>query len=406
MQPVVKRFFSYAVIGTQSSETSGAYPSTPSQTAFAERLKAECEAIGLSEAALDEYGYVTATLPSNISGEAQEPPVIGFFAHMDTSPDAPGENVNPRIVENYGGGEIALGHGRILSPEMFPELKKYIGQDIIVPDGATLLGADDKAGIAEILTAMEYLIRHPEIRHGKIRVAFTPDEEVGRGVDYFNVASFGADYAYTVDGGEIGELEAETFNAAAAEITVTGKSVHPGSAYGVMVNGGLVAAEIIRSLPANETPATTKGREGFYHLTGMEGEVGQAKLSYILRDFSAVGLEERKKHLAGLTARINEKYGAGTAVLSVKDSYRNMYEILKDKPQIVERARLAMEKAGVTPVRKAVRGGTDGARLSFMGLPCPNIFAGGHNFHGPYEYLPVKSMEAAVKVIVNICAEE
>ena len=402
MLPLVKRFLSYVSQDTQSNDDSLLYPSTPSQYEFARALAEECKSIGLSQVALDKFGYVTATLPAAAGDETL--PVIGFFAHMDTSPDAPGE-AKPRIVEKYDGGEIKLNDRRVLSPDEFPQLRQYINQDIIVTDGTTLLGADNKAGIAEILTAMEYLLQHREIKHGIIRIAFTPDEEVGRGVDHFDVEKFGAAFAYTVDGGELGELETETFNAARAAFNITGKSVHPGSAYNIMLNAGLVAAEIIQALPAGETPATTKDYDGFYHLAEFHGEVGEAKLVYILRDFTADGLERRKAFVTELAARINEKYGAGTAEVEISDQYKNMHEILKDKPQIAERARRAMERAGVTPVVKPVRGGTDGARLTFMGLPCPNLFTGGHNFHGPYEYIPIPSMEAAVKVIVNICEQ-
>lgn len=400
MHPVAQRFLRLVAYDTQSDYDSTSYPSTPSQVAFAKILVDECIAIGLSEVHLDAYGYVTATLPATIQTDV---PVIGFLAHMDTSSDAPGASVKPRIVADYDGGIIRLNDERVLSPEEFPHLSRYVGQTLIVTDGYTLLGADDKAGVAEIITAMEYLVQHPEIKHGKIRIAFTPDEEVGRGVDYFDVKAFGAEYAYTVDGGGLGEFEAETFNAARAVFTVTGKSVHPGYAYKTMQNAALIAAEIVSAFPAEETPAETKDYAGFYHLTGFSGEVSEATVSYLLRDFDGDGLEKRKQFANELAERMNRQYGPGTVSMQIKDEYRNMAEILRDKPEIADRVKQAIAKAGITPDEKRVRGGTDGSRLSFMGLPCPNIFTGGHNFHGPYEYIPVPSMEAAVRVIMHIC---
>ena len=399
MQTAAERFLRYIKYDTQSRYGVDEYPSTASQTVFAEALAEECEAIGLSNVMVDKYSYVTAALPANTDVKT---PVIAFVAHMDTSSDAPGGGVNARVVD-YAGGDIKLNETAALSPGEFPSLNNYIGQKLIVTDGNTLLGADDKAGIAEILTAMEYLLAHPEIKHGAIKIAFTPDEEVGRGVDYFNVKAFGAEYAYTVDGGELGELEHETFNAARVFFRIKGKSVHPGSAYKVMVNAALIAAEIAAVFPKDEQPANTKDREGFYHLTELSGEVGGAVLSYILRDFGAEGLERRKNFVTSLAEKFNNIYGAGTVSVEIKDEYRNMAEVLVKKPEIMERARKAMAKCGITPIEKPVRGGTDGSRLSFMGLPCPNLFGGGHNFHGPYEYIPIPSMEAAVKVIVNIC---
>ena len=400
MKSVSERFLQLIKYNTQADECSDTYPSTESQMEFAKFLADECRAIGLADVMVDTYGYVTATLPANVE---EEGPVIGFLAHMDTSPDAPGEPVSARIIESYNGEDIKLKDNIILSPSEFPHLKNYIGQNLIVTDGNTLLGADDKAGIAEILTAMEYLLNHPEIPRGKIRVAFTPDEEIGRGVDYFDVKAFGADYAYTLDGGEIGELESETFNAAQATFTITGKSVHPGTAKGTMINAALVAGDIIASFPVKESPAHTEGYEGFYHLTAVAGEVGYGKLTYILRDHDSAMLEKRKSFVLDVAGKINQKYGPGTVEVELKDQYRNMHEIIKDHMYIMDRAKQAMEEAGITPVIKPVRGGTDGSRLSFMGIPCPNIFAGGHNAHGPYEYIPVQSMEAAVKVVVNIC---
>jgi tripeptide aminopeptidase len=399
MSLVTDLFMRFVAYDTSSDYESATYPSTESQRAFANVVAAACAEAGLSEVLTDEYCCVTATLPAN-TGSSQ--PVIGLVAHMDTSSDAPGCAKDARIVRGYDGGDIALGHGLTLSPAEFPELTRYKGQDIIVSDGNALLGADDKAGIAEILAAMAYLKDHPEIKHGKIRVAFTPDEEVGRGVDHFDVAKFGADFAYTIDGGEIGELDAETFNAARAVFTVTGKSFHPGTAYGVMVNAGLIAAELIGAFPPDETPATTRGRNGFYHLTDMKAETASARLSLILRDFDAEGLEKRKAYARDVADRLNKKYGAETVRVELKDEYRNMYEVLASKPEILDRARAAIRGEGIEVVEHPVRGGTDGARLSFMGLPCPNLFTGGHNFHGPYEYIPAQSMEAAVRVIVNL----
>ena len=400
MKGVAERFLELVKYDTQADEGSETYPSTVKQMEFANVLAKECRAIGLTDVEVSKYGYVTATLPANTEYAG---PVIGFLAHMDTSPDAPGAGIKPRIVKSYDGGDIKLNDRVVLSPREFSHLKNYVKQDLIVTDGNTLLGADDKAGIAEILTAMEYLVSHPEIPHGKIRIAFTPDEEIGSGVNYFDVPAFKADFAYTLDGGEVGELESETFNAAAATFIIKGKSVHPGTAKGTMINAGLVAGEIMAAFPAMETPFFTEGYEGFYHLTAVAGEVGEARLEYILRDHDAQKLEERKNFAKKIADDFNKKYGAGTVELNLREQYRNMHEVLKDHMHIMERAKAAFEDAGVVPVIKPVRGGTDGSRLSFMGLPCPNLFTGGHNAHGPYEYIPVQSMEAAVRVVVNIC---
>ncbi|MCL2400486.1 MAG: peptidase T [Defluviitaleaceae bacterium] len=406
MMSVSECFLNLITYDTQADGCSDTYPSTHSQLKFAAVLAEQCKAIGLSQVEVDKHGYLTATLPSNVETDTNIP-IIGLLAHMDTSPDASGESVNARVVKDYDGKDIKLNDQVVLSPKEFAHLNNYIGQDLIVTDGTTLLGADDKAGIAEILTAMKYLIDNNDtIPHGTIRIAFTPDEEIGCGVDYFDVAGFGADFAYTIDGGEIGELECENFNGAQATFTIRGKSVHPGTAKGVMINASQVAGEIIAAFPANETPSHTEEYEGFYHLTAMVGEVGSGKLAYILRDHDANKFEERKKFVLSVADSINQKYGQGTVKIDIQDQYRNMHEILKDHMYVMDRAKKAMESAGVTPIITPIRGGTDGARLSFMGLPCPNIFQGGHNAHGPYEYIPIQSMEAAVKVIVNICRSD
>ena len=402
LDAVKERFFLYIEVDTQSAYESDTYPTTVKQLILADLLEDECKTIGMQGVSQDEYGYVYAFLPSNLKTEA---PAIGLVAHMDTSPDCSGEGVRPQITWNYDGGDIELGCGRTLSPSEFPSLNAYIGQDIITAGGDTLLGADNKAGIAEILTAMEYLIENPEIPHGKICVGFTPDEEVGQGVDRFNLWKFGAAFGYTVDGGPIGELAAENFNAARATITVTGKGVHPGTAKGVMVNASLIAAEFIGRMPQNETPATTEGYEGYYHLSRLEGGVESAKAVYILRDFSIDGLNARKALVVKTVFELNKKY-AGALSLDMYDEYYNMAVPLADLGCVTDIAYKAMEDAGVKPERVALRGGTDGARLSYMGLPCPNIFTGGHNFHGPYEYIPWQSMGKAVEVIVNICKSE
>lgn len=398
---VIERFLKYVTFDTQSDESTGVTPSTPKQMVFAQYLKTELEELGLKDISLDENGYLFATLPSNVDHEV---PVVGFIAHMDTSPDMSGENVKPRIVEKYDGKDIPLcaEEDIILSPANFPELLDHVGEDLIVTDGHTLLGADDKAGIAEIVGAVAYLIAHPEIKHGDIRIGFNPDEEIGLGAHKFDVEKFGAKWAYTMDGGEVGELEFENFNAAAAKIRVKGRNVHPGYAKNKMINSLLVANEYASLLPANETPGTTEGYEGFYHLIGMEGEVENTVLSYIVRDHDREKFEARKQALLNYAAQLNEKYGEGTVTVELKDQYYNMRQQVEPLMYIIDIAFAAMQEAGVTPKVKAIRGGTDGAQLSFKGLPCPNIFAGGLNFHGRYEFVPVQNMEKAMKVIVKI----
>ena len=396
---VVERFLRYIRFDTQSSETSGTTPSTPGQRVFAEALVKELQELGLEEIELDEKSYLMATLPANTEKNI---PVIGFIAHLDTSPDMSGKNVSPRIV-SYQGGDIVLNESEniVLSPAKFPELEDYKGQDIIVTDGMTLLGADDKGGVAAIISAMQYFKEHPEVEHGKIRIAFTPDEEIGAGADYFDVAKFGAEWGYTIDGGAIGELEYENFNAAAAKVLFKGLNVHPGYAKGKMVNASLLAMEFASLLPAVQRPEHTDGYEGFFHLTGMGGSVEEAFLSYIIRDHDRALFEKKKNLLRSLTALMNEKYPDST-VLELKDQYYNMKEVVEPKKYIVDLAFEAMESVGVVPEVKPIRGGTDGARLSFMGLPCPNIFAGGLNFHGRYEYLPVQSLEKSMQTVVKI----
>ena len=398
---VIERFLKYVTFDTQSDESTGVTPSTPKQMVFAQYLKTELEELGLKDISLDENGYLFATLPSNVDHEV---PVVGFIAHMDTSPDMSGENVKPRIVEKYDGKDIPLcaEENIILSPANFPELLDHVGEDLIVTDGYTLLGADDKAGIAEIVGAVAYLIAHPEIKHGDIRIGFNPDEEIGLGAHKFDVEKFGAKWAYTMDGGEVGELEFENFNAAAAKIRVKGRNVHPGYAKNKMINSLLVANEYASLLPANETPGTTEGYEGFYHLIGMEGEVENTVLSYIVRDHDREKFEARKQALLNYAAQLNEKYGEGTVTVELKDQYYNMRQQVEPLMYIIDIAFAAMQEAGVTPKVKAIRGGTDGAQLSFKGLPCPNIFAGGLNFHGRYEFVPVQSIEKAMNVVVKI----
>lgn len=398
---VIERFLKYVTFDTQSDESAGVTPSTPKQMVFAQYLKTELEELGLKDISLDENGYLFATLPSNVDHEV---PVVGFIAHMDTSPDMSGENVKPRIVEKYDGKDIPLcaEENIILSPANFPELLDHVGEDLIVTDGHTLLGADDKAGIAEIVGAVAYLIAHPEIKHGDIRIGFNPDEEIGLGAHKFDVEKFGAKWAYTMDGGEVGELEFENFNAAAAKIRVKGRNVHPGYAKNKMINSLLVANEYASLLPANETPGTTEGYEGFYHLIGMEGEVENTVLSYIVRDHDREKFEARKQALLNYAAQLNEKYGEGTVTVELKDQYYNMRQQVEPLMHIIDIAFAAMQEAGVTPKVKAIRGGTDGAQLSFKGLPCPNIFAGGLNFHGRYEFVPVQSIEKAMNVVVKI----
>jgi len=400
MEQVLDRFLRYTRVYSTSDHDSQTYPSTERQIPFADQLAEELRSIGLTEVERDQYGYVTATLPANTDKKL---PVIGFIAHMDTSPDYSGENVNPQVVKDYHGQDIVLNASAntVLSPKDFPALLKYIGQDLITTDGNTLLGADDKAGIAEIFTAMEYLILHPEIKHGKIRVCITPDEEVGQGTKYFDVARFGADFAYTLDGGEIGELEYENFNAAGAKITVKGRSVHPGYAKNTMINSALVAMQIVQMLPPEQRPEHTTGYEGFFHLTSFEGDVSETKLEFIIRDHDITKFEAKKNLMREICNLINLRYGVGTVILNMKDQYYNMKQKVEPVKFIVDIAEQAMYDVGVTPKVKAIRGGTDGAQLSWKGLPCPNIFAGGHNFHGPYEYIPVQSMQKAVEVIVR-----
>ena len=396
---VLNRFLKYVTFDTQSSETTGTTPSTPGQRVFAEALVEELKAIGLEEISLDEKCYLMATLPANTTRDI---PTIGFIAHLDTSPDMSGKDVRPRVVQ-YTGGNIVLNEQEDikLSPMMFPELSDYQGQEIIVTDGTTLLGADDKAGVAAIIAAVDYLKNHPEIEHGKVRIGFTPDEEIGAGADYFDVAKFGCEWAYTIDGGAIGELEYENFNAAAAKVSFKGLNVHPGYAKGKMVNASLLAAEFASWLPMSQRPEHTDGYEGFYHLTAMSGTVEEAQLSYIIRDHVRTAFEEKKKQLAELVKRMNEMY-PGSTTLEMRDQYYNMREVIEQKKHVVDLAFDAMKKAGVTPLVRPIRGGTDGARLSFMNLPCPNLFAGGLNFHGRYEFLPVESLKKSMETIIKI----
>lgn len=397
---IVERFLSYVAYDTQSSEETNVTPSTEKQRVFAEHLKEELIAEGLQDVELDDMGYLYATLPANTD---QQVPTIGFIAHMDTSPDASGKDVKPRIIKNYDGKDIILSEGIVTSPSKFPELLNHVGEDLIVTDGTTLLGADDKAGIAEIVQTMVYLQAHPEIKHGKIRVGFNPDEEIGMGAHHFDVEKFGCDFAYTMDGSEVGEIEFENFNAAAAHITINGCSVHPGYAKDKMVNAARIATELVGMLPADETPETTEGYEGFFHLTHTSGTVEKAQLSFIIRDHDREYFESRKAEMTDIVETINEKYGEGVAVLELKDQYYNMREMVEPKMFIIDIAKQAIAEAGMTPKIKAIRGGTDGAQLSFKGLPCPNIFAGGLNFHGPHEFCPVQSLEKAMMTVVNIC---
>ena len=398
-EELLERFLRYVKVNTKSDERSETTPSTACQLDLARILKDECEKMGLKEVTLDDKGYVMATLPSNIK---ENVPVIGFIAHMDTSPDFKGEGVNPQIVE-YNGGNIYLNKDIHLSESSYPVLKKLIGETIITTDGTTLLGADDKNGIAEIMTAMSYLIKHPEISHGKIRIAFTPDEEVGRGADFFDVEKFGADFAYTIDGGALGELECENFNASSAIVKVNGSNIHPGYAKDKMKNSILIAYEFHNELPQNESPQHTSGYEGFYHLNDIEGSVESTTLTYILRDFETDGIDNRKNKLNDIKEKLNSKYGDGTVEIILKDQYKNMKEIIDEYPEVMERAKKAMEALDIVPELVPIRGGTDGSRLSFMGLPCPNIFTGGYNFHGKYEFTVISYMELACKTIIEIC---
>ncbi len=398
---ITERFLSYVAFDTQSSEESTTTPSTHKQFDLATHLVDELKALGLTEVEMDDMGYVYATLPANTD---EDIPTIGFIAHMDTSPDASGADIKPRIVRAYDGKDLVLDAeaGIVTDVKTFPELLDHVGEDIIVTDGHTLLGADDKAGIAEIVSAMEYLLEHPEIKHGKVRVGFNPDEEIGLGAHHFDVRKFGCDWAYTMDGGELGEIEFENFNAAGAKIEINGVSVHPGYAKGKMVNAALVAADFIHRMPATETPATTEGYEGFFHLTGIEGGVEKATVSYIIRDHDRERFEARKQMVESLVKGMNRQYGEGTLVLNLKDQYYNMREKIEPVMHVIDIIKEAMMQAGVEPQVRAIRGGTDGAQLSFMGLPCPNIFAGGLNFHGPHEFLPIPNLQKACEVVVNI----
>lgn len=400
-EKLLNRFITYIKIFSTSDAESETTPSTERQWDIANYLYKELQDLGLEDVSIDEKGYVFGFIPSN---KEEEVPQVGFIAHYDSSPDFNGENVNPQIWENYDGEDLLLNKetGFTLSSTKFESLKKYIGQTIITTDGTTLLSADDKAGVAEIVTAAEFLLANPQIKHGRISIGFNPDEEIGRGAHHFDVEKFGAEWAYTMDGGEIGELEYENFNAAGAVVKIHGLSVHPGYSFGKMLNAGLVASEFINSLPANETPATTKGFDGFFHLTDFEGDVSEAKLQYIIRDHDDQKFEDRKKLIAEKVEEINKKYGEKTAEIEIKQQYLNMKKQFEGKMHIVDIAEQAMKDSGIEPKIKAIRGGTDGAQLSYMGLPCPNIFAGGHNFHGPYEFVPLESMLAAVKVIANI----
>ena len=398
---VLDRFLGYVKYDTQSDELTNLTPSTPGQMVFAQALEKELKSLGLKDITLDDNGYLMATLPSNTDRKV---PTVGFIAHLDTSPDMSGRHVNPRIVENYDGGNIVLDAdaGVVLSVDDFPELKDYVGERLVVTDGKTLLGADDKAGVAEIITAVEYLLAHPEIKHGDIRIGFNPDEEIGLGAHKFDVARFGADFAYTMDGGAIGELEYENFNAASAKVVFKGRNVHPGYAKHKMINSIRIANQFIIMLPRWETPEHTEDYEGFYHLIGVDGSVEETTLTYIIRDHDMDRFERRKKELEHLVRKTNNEF-PGCCTIEIKDQYYNMREKIEPVMFIVDIAKQAMINAGVTPKVQPIRGGTDGAQLSFKGLPCPNIFAGGLNFHGRYEYVPVSSMEKATDVIIEIC---
>ncbi|MFT5078336.1 MAG: tripeptide aminopeptidase [Saprospiraceae bacterium] len=400
-QDLIKRFISYVIVDTESDPESETTPSSVKQWDLANALVKELKEIGLEDVTIDENAYIMATLPSNV---AHEVPTIGFVSHFDTTPDFTGKDVKPQIIENYDGKDIVLNKAEniVLSPDYFEDLLLYKGQTLITTDGTTLLGADDKAGIAEIISAMEYLVQHPEIKHGKIRVGFTPDEEIGRGAHKFDVAKFGCEWAYTMDGSQVGELEYENFNAAGAVVTIKGKIVHPGYAKGKMVNSMYIAQDYINSLPRMETPEHTSGREGFFHLYSVKGEVDSTRLQYIIRDHDKGHFEARKEMMIKLTEELNTQLGEERVSVEIKDQYFNMREKIEPVMHIVDIAEQAMKEAGIKPLIKPIRGGTDGSQLSFMGLPCPNIFAGGHNFHGRFEYVPVESMQKAIEVIVNI----
>ncbi len=397
---ITERFLNYTKFDTQSAEDSQSVPSTPKQLVFAKYLKQELELEGLSDVELDEQGYLYATLRSNTK---QDVPTIGFISHYDTSPDSSGAGIKAQIVHRYDGSDILLSEGIVSSPKKFPELLHHVGEDLIVTDGTTLLGADDKAGIAEIVQAMCWLRDHPEVKHGDIRIAFNPDEEIGMGAQHFDVEKFGCDWAYTMDGGDVGELEFENFNAAAAKITIKGVSVHPGYAKGKMVNANAVAAELAMMLPQDERPETTEGYQGFFHLLGIQASVEQARMSYIIRDHDRDRFEDRKRLIQSCAEQLNDKYGEGTVVCEVRDQYYNMKEKIDPEMHVIDLVLHAMQACEVAPKVKPIRGGTDGAQLSFRGLPCPNIFAGGVNFHGPYEFVSIQVMEKAMQVIVKIC---
>ena len=397
---VKERFYKYVAYDTQSSEESESFPSTDKQKVLLADLAEEMRSLGMTEVEMDEYGHVMGTIPATPGYENK--PVIGFISHVDTSPDMSGKDVRPREIPNYDGSDIALNSELTMRVEEFPELSFFKGHTLIVTDGTTLLGADDKAGVAEIMTAAEWLMSHPEVAHGKIRIGFTPDEEIGRGVDFFNVERFGADFGYTVDGGMEGELEFENFNAASAKFTIKGRNIHPGYAKNKMINAMHVAMEVASMLPPTQRPEHTEGYEGFYHLVGMKGEVELAELSYIVRDHSREKFEEKKEFLTRVEKYMAEKYGEGVVSLALKDQYYNMREMVEPHPEVIDKAKKAMEMAGVVPIVRPIRGGTDGSRLSYMGLPCPNLFAGGMNFHGKFEYCSVQSMERAMQTIINL----
>lgn len=399
MKKVEERFLEYVKIDTKSDTTTGTTPSTKGQLVLADILAKELKEMGLNDVTISEYGYVYATLEKNCNKNI---PTIGFIAHMDTAPDYSGKDVNPQIVKNYDGGDIKLNEDTVLSPKFSPELKNYIGKTLITTDGTTLLGADDKAGIAEIMTAVEYLINHPEIEHGDIKIGFTPDEEIGEGADHFDVKYFGADFAYTLDGGAIGELEYENFHAAGVKVAIKGVNVHPGYAKNKMVNSITIANEFASMVPADEVPEKTSGYEGFYHLIELNGTVENTSMQYIIRDFFDDTFVKRQEKLKEIEKTLNNKYGEGTVTVDIKEQYRNMKEMVEPVMHIVDNAKKAMEEADVIPEIRPIRGGTDGSRLSYMGLPTPNMFTGGENFHGKYEYIAIESMEKAVQVVVNI----
>ena len=399
---LLERFLKYVAYDTQSDENSTSFPSTEKQKVLLEALKTEMEALGMTEVVMDKYGYVMGSIPATKGYETA--PVIGFIAHVDTSPDMSGKDVKPRIIESYDGEDIVLNNALTMRVEEFPELKYFVGHTLIHTDGHTLLGADDKAGVAEIMTAAEYLLTHPEVAHGKIRIGFTPDEEVGRGVDFFSVEQFGADFAYTVDGGMEGELEYENFNAASAKLTIKGRNVHPGYAKHKMINAIEVASELQQLIPRWERPEHTEGYEGFYHCVGISGTVEEAEVSYIIRDHSAERFEQRKRFMWAAVDFLRAKYGGDVIDLTLKDQYYNMRKMVEPHPQVIDRALEAMRQADVEPLVRPIRGGTDGSRLSFMGLPCPNLFTGGMNFHGKFEYCSLTTMQKAVRVLVNLAA--